>query len=117
VLLVEDDGAGRAVAARVLRAAGYAVVEAPRGEEALRRVQGGEPVDVVLTDLVLPDLDGAELAARLRAVRSGLAVVFMSGYAGDARAREQVLDRSATFVQKPFTPDELLGAIRRARGA
>jgi signal transduction histidine kinase len=117
VLLVEDDGAVRAVAARVLRAAGYAVVEAPRGEEALRRVQGGEPVDVVLTDLVLPDLDGAELAARLRAVRSGLAVVFMSGYAGDARAREQVLDRSATFVQKPFTPDELLGAIRRARGA
>jgi PAS domain S-box-containing protein len=109
VLLVEDDPRVRAVAGLALRRAGYAVLEAPNGEAALELARGTDHLDVLVTDLVMPRLGGADLAARLQAERPDLPVVFMSGYARQA----QLPDAGAGGVlQKPFTAATLTRAIR-----
>ncbi len=81
LLLVEDEAAVRSSARRLLERQGYSVLEARHGADALRIVEeSGRPIDLVVTDLVMPEMGGKELAERLRAHRPGLKVLFMSGY-------------------------------------
>jgi CheY-like chemotaxis protein len=111
VLLVEDEEQVRKLAHAILTRAGYTVIEAPNGGEALRL--GLPRVDLLLTDMVMPRVSGATLAAQLTVQRPGLRVVFMSGYT-DTSAGEQGLPPGAIFVQKPFTPEVLLRKVRQA---
>jgi two-component system, cell cycle sensor histidine kinase and response regulator CckA len=110
VLVVEDNPLVRAVTCRTLTAAGYQVVEAATAEDALREKARGEPIELVVTDVVLPGLNGRELAGRLQSERPGLKILFVSGYTGGAVVGSDV--PSGTYLQKPFTPEALLGHVR-----
>jgi two-component system, cell cycle sensor histidine kinase and response regulator CckA len=117
VLLVEDERAVRGVVRRQLERAGYAVREAASGAEALRLVlDGADPIDVVLTDVVMPEQNGRVLAERIARIRPELRVVFMSGYTDDEIVRRGLLTPGAVLLQKPFTPEALAAAIGNARG-
>jgi PAS domain S-box-containing protein len=114
VLLVEDDAAVRAMTTRALESAGYRVLVARHGVEALR-LAGEHPgrVDLLLTDVVMPGMSGREVASRLREARADLAVLFMSGYTGDAVERHGVPGLGSHFLAKPFTPRELVARTSR----
>jgi CheY-like chemotaxis protein len=107
VLLVEDDEAVRGVAQRILARAGYTVIEAAEGNEALVRLErDSETIDLVLSDVVMPGLGGIELRKQLAVLYPHLKVILMSGYS-EAGASENVHDLAAAFLPKPFTPDAL----------
>jgi two-component system, cell cycle sensor histidine kinase and response regulator CckA len=113
MLLVEDDPAVRKLSRRILERAGYKVLEAESGREALelaRHANGGIPL--VVTDLVMPDMSGTELAAELAALYPEIRVLFMSGYTDDAVVRHGLLAVGRAFIQKPFTPDALTRKVR-----
>lgn len=113
VLLVEDESAPRILSARVLREAGYTVLEAVSGEAALETSRNfGDRIDILLTDVVLPGLGGGELAEQLVSERPGMRVLYTSGYADNPIVQQAVRDGGA-FLQKPFTPRELTGAVHR----
>ena len=113
VLVVEDQAEVRKFAAAALNAYGYRVIQAETASEALLCCeQERERVDLVLTDVVMPGIGGGELAARLRKRWPGIKVLFMSGYAGDAVTHHGVLEQSAAFIQKPFSPDQLAHKVR-----
>lgn len=113
VLLVEDDDAVRAVAERALNRSGYAVLSAARGEEALRILAEHEDrIDLLLTDIMMPGMNGVEVAAQVLRARPGIQVFFMSGYADQDLVRQGLLEPGTHFLQKPFTPQELAVRIR-----
>ncbi len=113
ILLVEDEAAVREAARRMLRKHGFTVIEAKNGQDALALWEGhADEVDVVLTDVVMPTMGGAQLARTLRERRPELRVVFMSGYT-HGTLELQSMDAAATrFLPKPFTADQLVGALR-----
>ena len=119
MLLVEDDNAVRALARRLLQDDGYTVIDAPTGEEGLARwgdaMSRGEPIDVVVTDIVMPDMGGRELVTRLRASNPRLPVVYVSSYFADAVAG---LDMSepVELLEKPFNPASLAAAVAAVLG-
>ncbi len=108
-LLVEDDDAVRGVVARILRRGGYRVIAPAGPDEALALACSGCDIDVIVTDVVMPGVNGVELYTRITNVRGPHPVVFMSGY---AKADPAVLSAYGGFVAKPFTPDALLVAVR-----
>jgi CheY-like chemotaxis protein len=114
VLLVEDEDAVRALAALILRQAGYTVLQARDGREAVflgEKHQGR--IDLLLSDVVMPGgIGGGQVAQRLTGLRPGLKVLFMSGYTDDAMVRHGVLGSAAAFLQKPFTPPILTRKVR-----
>jgi PAS domain S-box-containing protein len=115
VLLVEDEPAVRAIAKRILTRHGYRVLETCNGKEALAvATQHREPIHLVLTDVVMPELGGPALMERLRAVRPEVATLFMSGYTDDDIVRRGALELGRRFVQKPFNASGLLAAVREA---
>ncbi len=115
VLLVEDAEALRGLTKEVLEGAGYSVLEAASGEEALR-VSGAcqSPIHILLTDLVMRDMSGRELAGWLRVADASLKVVFMSGYTDQAAVQRGDLADGAPVLQKPFSAEALLRALRAA---
>ena len=113
VLVVEDEPALRAMTCRVLRSAGYQVADASKPSLALKAAES-EAFDVVITDLVLPEMNGRELVTRLRALKPALRVLYMSGYPGGALTAQQLADDGVPFMPKPFTPDVLLHKVREA---
>jgi two-component system, cell cycle sensor histidine kinase and response regulator CckA len=117
IMLVEDEAAVREATKRMLRKFGFTVIEARDGEEALRLWQReGAAVDVVLTDVVMPTMGGAELARVLRERSPDLRVVFMSGYT-QGTLEPSAMDGNATrFLPKPFTADQLVGTLRELVG-
>src|SRR5262245_37651910 len=119
ILLVEDEDNLRAVAADSLRVNHYTVLEARSSDEALRLVASTpRPIDLVLTDVVMPGLIGPELAERLRRIRPGLRVLYMSGYPGDGTiGREDTFVDLKPLLVKPFSVGELMMAVRSALDA
>jgi PAS domain S-box-containing protein len=115
VLVVEDQAEVREYAALALKAYGYRVIQAENASEALRRCER-ERFDLVLTDVVMPDLSGRELADRLGKRWPGIKMLFMSGYTDEAVARHGVPESGIAFIQKPFSPDQLAAKVREALG-
>ena len=117
ILLVEDEGPLRALAREILEEHGYRVIEAtgPHGalEMALRHP---EPIHLLVTDVVMPAMNGRVLAESLMAVRPGLRVLYMSGYTDDIIVHSGVLESGALPLEKPFTTLALLGRVRAALG-
>jgi PAS domain S-box-containing protein len=113
ILLVEDDAALRALTERLLRAGGYAVLVAHDGGKALAAAARYEgPIHLVVSDVVMPGMNGRTLVERLRQIRPEIRVLFMSGYTDDEVMRRGIVDRQAAFLQKPFTPDQLAAKVR-----
>ncbi len=113
ILLVEDEDVLRALLAKFLRLHGYTVLEARHGGEALlicERHQG--PIHLLVTDVVMPQMSGRELADRLTALRRNMKVLYMSGYTEDAMVQYDVADLSVPFLQKPFKPLELARQVQ-----
>ncbi len=115
VLVVEDDDEARALLAAAFAERGYRVLEAGDGPEALD-VAATTRVDVLVTDVVLPELDGCTLAAHLGAVQGDLRVVYTSGHVTDVAADEDLRGPRARFVAKPYRPEDVLGAVRQLLG-
>jgi PAS domain S-box-containing protein len=115
ILLVEDDDAVRRVCRRVLEKQGYAILEASRPSEALDiAAQRPTGIALVLTDIVMPGMSGAELVQRLRGTHPGIRYLLISGYADDMEQLRSAMDDGMTFLAKPFTPDQLARAVREA---
>jgi two-component system cell cycle sensor histidine kinase/response regulator CckA len=113
VLVVEDDTSVRRLAVRVLATAGYKVLEASSGVQALEiGAQERGRLDLLLTDVVMPHMKGTDLAERLREENPGLAVLYISGYATDAVPPGASLPPNATFLPKPFTVEDLIHKVR-----
>ena len=113
ILVVEDDGEVRKLAAEMLSRQGYGVLEAASGPEALRVWrQHASSIDLLLSDVVMPSMAGPELAAQLTAEHAGLKVLYMSGYPEEVMAKHGVTTSESTFLHKPFTSDALIHAVR-----
>ena len=115
VLVVDDEPAVRVVTKRILQRSGYAVLEAAGGVEALDTLREHPgPVHLLLTDVIMPEMNGREVAQRVRGQRPGIRIVYMSGYSPEAIAHDGLLDEGAAFVRKPFESGLLLQTVRRA---
>ena len=115
VLVVEDEEAVRALACRVLGQHGYSVIEARNGLEAIQLLEAEQPaVDLVLTDVVMPEMSGLELSRRLAAQRPSVPVLFMSGYTESEKLQPEIRETDAPFLQKPFSTESLVIRIREA---
>lgn len=118
VLVVEDEEAVRELAREILENKGYAVLEARHGVEALLisdRHNG--PIHLLLTDVIMPQLNGRGLAQRLTSLRSDIKVLYMSGYTTKDLISHGMLDPGVAFLQKPFTPDALALKVRQVLDA
>ncbi|NLG35772.1 MAG: PAS domain S-box protein [Lentisphaerae bacterium] len=113
ILLVEDDPAMLGMSRAVLQRLGYVVVAAASPEEALRLVRSHHGrLDLLMTDVVMPGMNGRELALSLMAIRPDLRLLFMSGYTADVIAHQGMLDEGVHFIQKPFTKRDLAAKLR-----
>jgi CheY-like chemotaxis protein len=119
ILLVDDEEAVRSAARRALVRAGYCVIPAVDGPDALRLYMEhtGAPVALVVTDVVMPGLGGRELVGRLKGMNSNLRVLFVSGYTEEGVRKQGVLQPGTQFLEKPFTPEKLLRKIREVLDA
>jgi signal transduction histidine kinase len=115
ILVAEDEPSLRVLIRETLEERGYTVIGAANGEEGIALFHdSADSVDVVLTDVVMPRLGGASFVAEARRLRPDVGVIFMSGYAEEI-VRRDVLDESAAFLPKPFTPTQLVDAVARVR--
>jgi CheY-like chemotaxis protein len=113
ILLVEDAAGVRELAYLILDELGYTILEASNGEDALRvSAQYTEPIHLLLTDVIMPEINGKVLADKLLKARPDLKVLFMSGYTDDAIARHGVLDPDVAFIQKPLSVATLARKVR-----
>ncbi len=113
ILLVEDEEAVRSMLRHVLVEAGYSVLDASAGQEALRLAEQTKgPIDLLITDVVMPGMGGGALMERLAGVRPGVKVLFISGYLDDAVVRQGVSRAEIAFLQKPFTMAALTARVR-----
>ncbi len=118
VLVVEDDGALMGVATRILSGHGYRTLIAPDGASAVQlATQYEQEIDVLISDLVLPDMSGTDVAEILGRERPNLKVIYSSGYAAPALTRRAALDRRSMLLEKPFSATQLLGIVRQALDA
>jgi len=113
ILLVEDAERVRAVVREILEVQGYEVIEARNGAEALMLEAAHDgPIHLLITDVVMPELSGRELAQRLAPLRPDMSVLYISGYTDDAIVRHGVLEAGMVLLPKPFTPDALAAKVR-----
>ncbi len=113
ILLVEDEDVVRGLASKILEQAGYKVLAASRGAEAIRLCrERNEPIHLLLTDVVMPETSGKEVADQVTELLPSLRVLFMSGYTDEAIVHHGVLDSNVEFIQKPFTPAGLVMRVR-----
>jgi len=117
ILLVEDEDALRELSAELLETSGYAILAACSGAEALVLAERHPGViDLLLTDVIMPEMSGRELAERLRLIRPETKVLFVSGYTDDAVLRHGVLQDQVHFLQKPFAAQDLERKVREVLG-
>lgn len=113
ILVVEDDELVRGIALQTLQMYGYRVLEARNGYEALALVsEREEKIDLLLTDVVMPRMNGRELVKRLQLLKPGINILYMSGYTEDAIHHHGVLEEGTFFIEKPFAPDKLGQKVR-----
>ncbi len=113
VLVVEDEPAMREVTRRILSGSGYHVLTAADGREAIEIVaSAGGDIDVLLTDIVMPQMLGQETADRIRAFRPGVKVLFMSGYPQGLLGTQEEVEADVNLIEKPFAPVSLLAKLR-----
>jgi two-component system cell cycle sensor histidine kinase/response regulator CckA len=112
ILVVEDDRQVRAIVKQMLMSRGFAVTTAADAEEALACADGPAQFDLILSDLVLPEMSGRELVEAIGSRQPQAAVMFMSGYSDDAVRRRGVLEPGSAFIEKPFSLDELVQRVR-----
>ncbi len=112
ILVVEDESILRTMLREVLQYAGYRVLEAANGESALAAVGAGKMPDLVLTDLVMPKMNGSQLAQHLLRLYPDLKIIFMSGYTNDEEVVKDIVAAKVEFLQKPFAPSLLLQKLR-----
>ncbi len=112
VLLVEDEDAVRMFSARALREKGYQVIEASNGEDALELINQGTKFDLLVTDVVMPQMDGPELNKKVRELIPNLKTIFISGYTEDAFRKHLGDDTNIHFLPKPFTLKDLAAKVR-----
>lgn len=112
VLLVEDDDSLRGMVKKILEGNGYRVSDSKNGQVALEVAEKGEPIDLVLTDLVMPDMGGLQLATAILPRHPETALLCMSGYAEGTEFPAEIAGRNPNFLPKPFSTDQLLGKVR-----
>ena len=113
ILLVEDEDGVRMVAKRILCMHGYAVLEADSGEQALELSESHQgPIDLAITDVVMPGMSGTEMAKQLSASRPGIGVLYISGYTDETIVNHGVLVKGAHFLRKPFAVESLTAKVR-----
>jgi CheY-like chemotaxis protein len=113
ILLIEDDPAVRSMVAMMLAARGYAIVEAADGEQAIACFEASDgPIHLVVSDLMMRGLDGQQTTDRIRAIEPSTRVLYMSGYTDDAITRSGGLGHETSFIQKPFSGNELGTRVR-----
>ena len=118
ILLAEDEESVRQLTARILERLGYEVIAAETATEALRIAEeNGRKIDLLLTDLVMPELSGTALAERVRKLLPGIRVLFMSGYSDEVVTRNGTLTPGSAFLEKPFSGNELAAKVRETLDA
>lgn len=118
ILLVDGEALLRRLIRRILQAHGYMVLEASRGMDALQICQQHEgPIHLLLTDVLMPEMNGQNLAERVTALRPHIRVLYMSGYTDSALVALFELKTETAFIQKPFIPDALASKVREILGA
>ncbi len=114
MLIVEDEEAVRQLACEFIKSAGHTVLDAKDGAEALMIAEKSDaPIHLLLTDVVMPQMRGPELAKKLKELRKGLRIVYMSGYLDYKRGSEEFLEEGY-FLQKPFSRDTLVNKVAEA---
>jgi CheY-like chemotaxis protein len=118
ILVVEDHEGVRGLIVGTLELCGFRILQAGEGRSALRLAkQYVGTIDLLLTDVIMPGMNGKEVADQLKAARPGLKVLFMSGYSGELIAHRGVLDAGVDYLPKPFTPDALTAKVREMLGS
>lgn len=118
ILVVEDEDAVRTMIGLILRQAGYQVLEANRAAEAIQQsTEHSEAIHLLITDVVMPDMGGRQLAERLQQLRPEIKVLYTSGYTDDAVVRHGILQADVAFLQKPFSVSTLTSKVREVLGA
>jgi len=117
ILLVEDEASVRALVGRVLSSAGYQVLEARHGKEALLLAAKERDIDVLVTDIVMPEMNGYHLSQEILKAFPNIRILFMSGYADEAMLKAASSTRNSSIMMKPFSPTDLLDRIRSLRPA
>ncbi len=113
IMLVEDDESVRELTRSVLEIYGYSVLGADRGAKALEAFGPlATAIDLVITDVIMPQMNGAELVAKLKELHPQVKVLYVSGYTEEATIHRGVIDKGVNFLQKPFTPDSLARKVR-----
>jgi len=114
VLLVEDSDSVRAVVAKMLEEGGLTVLQASGGEEALAFARRGDAqIDLLLTDIVMPEVSGVELADRMERERPDVRILFMTGYAEEVVVNEGILGKDRECIGKPFTQEQITRRVRK----
>jgi two-component system cell cycle sensor histidine kinase/response regulator CckA len=119
ILVLEDEISVRHISIRVLRSLGYQVIEAANGDDAQRLIKEslGRQIDLLLTDLVMPQMSGRSFADWLRKVSPGTKVLFVSGYLSESLDAGDKIDKGMFFLPKPFDPEQLAQTVRQALDA
>ena len=114
VMVVEDEERVRAYSVEALKELGYVVIEANSPHDALRMIESGMPLSLLFTDVVMPEMNGRQLAERAERARPGLKVLYTTGYTGNAALSNGLLDPGTLYLSKPFTIDQLAHKVRQA---
>ena len=118
ILLVEDEAIVRDLVCEILKESGYVVLSATSGADAMKIIdEQADPIDLLITDVVMPEMSGPELANILRRARGEMSVLYMSGYTDDAVLVRQGLPENSAFVRKPYTPQQFLQKVRETLDA
>jgi two-component system cell cycle sensor histidine kinase/response regulator CckA len=113
ILLADDEPVVLGLAKTILRRSGYRVLSAEDGHKALEIFRSDPDVDLVLTDVVMPEMSGPQLVHQIRSINSDVRCIFMSGYTLDQIRQKGAGDPGCDYLRKPFTPDMLLSAVRK----
>jgi CheY-like chemotaxis protein len=118
ILLVEDEAVVRDLVCEILRETGYVVLPATSGAEAVKiTADRSKAIDLLITDVVMPEMSGPELANKLRRARGEMRILYMSGYTDDAVLVRQGLPENCAFIRKPYTPMQFLQKVRETLDA